>query len=199
MPRLISCVIVILVLLTPPVPASAQTPRPVSGQPPRPERPYRGLFGGGTGDTEQLLTVSASAGGGYDDNLIADARGDSNRPHPSDLNTTYRGAVGQFSGHLEYSLDRDWLTVGASGGSSARYYPSLNSDILRRDYGTAATTVRLATGLSANASATYSPYSFASLFPAPGDPSSVDAPVFDEDFASSTPAPLHIWRGPRLQ
>ena len=41
---------------------------------PAPERPYRGLFGSGTVDTEQLSDgVSASVGGGYDDNLVADA------------------------------------------------------------------------------------------------------------------------------
>ena len=44
-------------------------------QAPRPERPFRGLFGGGVGNTEQSLTAHASLGGSYDDNLLAEARG----------------------------------------------------------------------------------------------------------------------------
>ena len=166
-----------LALLMSVVPASAQAPRP--------ERPYRGLFGGGIGDTEQLLTASASLGGGYDDNLLADARGENSRPQPSDLNTTFRGSVGQFSGSLQYSLSRSRLDFGASGGTSARYYPSLARDIVRRDHANLATTVRLAAGLSANASAAYSPYSLASLFAATSDAGLGDSAVFDEELASS--------------
>ena len=44
----------------------------------RPERPYRGLFGGGGGavssDVEQSLTATASVGGGFDTSVLADAR-----------------------------------------------------------------------------------------------------------------------------
>lgn len=177
MPHCLSCAVVSLALLMCVVSASAQTPRP--------ERPYRGLFGGGIGDTEQLLTASASFGGGYDDNLLADARGENSRPQRSDLDTTFRGAVGQFSGGLQYSLSRSRLDFGASGGTSARYYPSLNRDIVRRDNASLAASVRLVRGLSANASATYSPYSLASLFVAPGDPGLGDSAVFDEELASS--------------
>ena len=39
----------------------------------RPERPYRGIFGGGVGDAEQLLTVNFGVSGGYDDNILANA------------------------------------------------------------------------------------------------------------------------------
>ena len=166
-----------LALLMSVVPAFAQAPRA--------ERPYRGLFGGGIGDTEQLLTASASFGGGYDDNLIADARGQDSLPQASDLNTTFRGSVGQVSGGLQYSLRRSRLDFGATGGTSARYYPSLGRDLVRRDNASVGTTVRLVAGLSANASAAYAPYSLASLFAVSGDPSVGDSGPFDDDFASS--------------
>ena len=41
----------------------------------RPERPYRGLFGGGGGssDMEQSLTATASVGGGFDTSVLQDA------------------------------------------------------------------------------------------------------------------------------
>ena len=41
----------------------------------RPERPYRGLFGSGTSETGQMLSVGASLGSGWDDDLEANARG----------------------------------------------------------------------------------------------------------------------------
>ena len=44
---------------------------PAAAQAPRPERPYRGLFGGGVGDVEQSLIWNGSTGGGYDDNVLA--------------------------------------------------------------------------------------------------------------------------------
>lgn len=88
---------------------------PAHAQLPRPERPYRGLFGGGTGNWEQSLVANASIGGGWDDNLVADARGD--RPaRPNDLNTSARGGLGQFSGALAYSLSRSRLSVSAKIG-----------------------------------------------------------------------------------
>ena len=46
---------------------------PAEAQSPRSERPYRGLFAGDTGNAEQLLTFSASFGGGYDDDIFANS------------------------------------------------------------------------------------------------------------------------------
>ena len=47
---------------------------------PRSERPYRGLFAGDTGNARQLLTLSASFGGGYDDDVFANQAGSSPPP-----------------------------------------------------------------------------------------------------------------------
>jgi hypothetical protein len=53
--------------------ATALADVPAYAQAPRPERPYRGLFGSNTANLDQQLAASASVGGGYDDNLLADA------------------------------------------------------------------------------------------------------------------------------
>src|SRR5262245_34279925 len=101
------------------VPAYAQTPRA--------DRPYRGLFGSSSSDFGQLLTVSGSVGGGWDNNLIADARG-LQGVRLSDLNTNHRGGVGTVSASLAYELARDRWNARASAGSAGRYYPSLRTD-----------------------------------------------------------------------
>jgi hypothetical protein len=139
---------------------------PAHAQLPRPERPYRGLFGGGTGNWDQSLVATASAGAGWDDNLIADARGGTGRARQSDLDRSFRGSVAQASAGLQYSLSRNRLSLGATAGTTGRYYPSLTDDILRRDSASAFATVRITGGLSAHAGAAYMPYSLASLLSA---------------------------------
>jgi outer membrane translocation and assembly module TamA len=74
--RILSVLVVVATLVVA-APAGAQTPRS--------ERPYRGLFAGDTGNAQQLLTLSASLGGGYDDNIFANG---------SDLGFNLRHAVG---------------------------------------------------------------------------------------------------------
>jgi hypothetical protein len=163
----------------------------VGAQPARPERPYRGLFAGDVGDTSQLLTASASLGAGWDDNLAADALG-RNRPIVTDLNTSNRGVLGQFTGALSYSLNVTRMTIAATAATSVRYYPSLDKDFFRRDNLSMSVGAPLGAGFSANAMASYGPYNLLSLYPAlfaaddgtgvidPGDP------LIDPDSAAST-------------
>ena len=62
-----SCSVMALLALMA-VPAWAQTYRP--------QRPYRGLFGGGAGEAQQQgLVATASVAAGWDDNLVADLTG----------------------------------------------------------------------------------------------------------------------------
>jgi hypothetical protein len=89
-------------------------------------------------------------------------------------------------------LSRNRLSVAASAGTTARYYPSLTDDVLRRDSASLSAVVRIAEGLSANASAAYLPYSLSSLLASSLDPvaSSLDPDVDDlavpdADFVSS--------------
>lgn len=153
---------------------------PAWAQRPRPQRPYRGLFGGGVGATEQLLTATASLGGGFSDNLVVGLRG-GGRPRVSDANTSFRGGSAQFSGSLSYSLDLRRVTVNANAGTTASYFPSLGIGILRRDSARVNASAQLASWLSANAFASYRPFSLSPLFAADPEasPQDADAPVAD--------------------
>jgi hypothetical protein len=110
---------------------------------PQSNRPYRGLFGGGVGDTEQLLTLGLNAGGGYDSSVFVDNRSDPTAPvvdpaapvvdplapgldptAPVVFGRTHSGfAAG--SANLEYSLNRSSFTFSGSGGGALSYYPVL--------------------------------------------------------------------------
>ena len=59
--------------LSQPEQALAQSPTGLAPRA-RPERPYRGLFGGGQGDTAQSLTFDGSIGG-YQELVAADRQG----------------------------------------------------------------------------------------------------------------------------
>src|SRR5688500_8910763 len=87
---------------------------PAAAQQPRPARPYRGLFGGGMGDTEQVLTLTGSVGVGYDDNVLADQSGTGGLG--TDPRIDQSGTFQQMSGGLTYSLERTRVSLGASLG-----------------------------------------------------------------------------------
>lgn len=149
----------------------------------RPERPYRGLFAGGVGESEQLLTATASVGAGWDDNLVADAIG--RNVLVSDVNQQFRGGLSTASAGLAYSLNRARVGVGASAGTTARYYPSLAHRVIRRDYGSIGTSANLGAGFSAHAAASYQPYTLRSLSPWLFEPRLGDSAIADEDLPAS--------------
>jgi hypothetical protein len=85
-------------------------------------RPYRGLFGGGYSNTEQLLSLGLNAGGGYDSSVFVDDREDPTAPVV--FSRTHSGfAAGSAS--LDYSLNRPSFAFSASGGGGLSYYPVL--------------------------------------------------------------------------
>jgi hypothetical protein len=139
---------------------------PLAAQSPRSERPYRGLFGGsgGEGDTSQSLTARGNLGVGYDDSLLAASRGNS-RPRPDDLNTPLSGGLSQFSGSLTYTLAFTGLSIDALAGTTARYYPSIEREIVSRNHLRTAASVSLPAGFSVSGMVEYRPQSLASLFP----------------------------------
>jgi hypothetical protein len=101
---------------------------------PQSNRPYRGLFGGGVGDTEQLLTLGLNAGGGYDTSVfvsnptapVVDPTAPVVDPTaPVVFGRTHSGfAAG--SANLQYSLNRSSFSFSGSGGGALSYYPVLN-------------------------------------------------------------------------
>jgi hypothetical protein len=94
----------------------------------RPERPYRGVYAGGTSESAQVLSVSGSAGVGYDTNPQQSAAeagfGTIGAPTTSD-----GSFYNQFSGSLSYSAGLDRVTFGASGSASGRLYPELDTPV----------------------------------------------------------------------
>ena len=93
---------------------------PALAQPPRPERPYRGLFGSGVGDADELLAASGSIFGGYDDNVYADMLGDSGAVTQGGASA---GTVAGASGSLAYSFRTEPITFGLSLGSRYSLLP----------------------------------------------------------------------------
>ena len=141
-------------------PAAAQQQPPT-----RPERPYRGLFGGGVGNAEQLLTVNLSLGGGYDDNVLADpavSGGGGGDPRRS-----RGGSIGTAGAQLTYSLSRTRAGVNASIGTSSRYYPDMNDRSLGSHSGRVGAFLHLGQGtrLVASHSTSYQPFLTLGLFP----------------------------------
>jgi len=150
----------------------------------RSERPYRGLFAGGVGETEQSLTATGSLGTGWDTNLVADALGRRNG-RISDVGSRFRGGVTTGSAVLSYSLNRAAVGLGATAGTTARYYPSLGGRIIRREYASVGAGGSLGAGFSAQAGASYQPYSLRSMMPSLFEPRLVDPVIVDEDFPTS--------------
>jgi hypothetical protein len=94
-------------------PAQAQTPKP------RPERPYRGLFGGGVGNAEQILKLNVSFSSGYDDDVTAGEQGGPGNPRSDSPASVFsRGAAA-----LSYSLIRTKISFQATGTAATSYVP----------------------------------------------------------------------------
>jgi hypothetical protein len=150
------CVALLLVLLA---------ARPVSAQAERPERPYRGLFGGGVGNTEQLLTFTMDFGAGYDGNVLVGLGGDAAvSVQPGRL---VRSRFEQASAGLAYSLKRSRVGFTASAGDTATYYPALSQPLVQTESGSVGGSLQIASGTSVTASesATYGPLYFLAAFP----------------------------------
>lgn len=150
----------------------------------RAERPYRGLFAGGIGQTSQLLTATGSLGTGWSDNLLVDPQGGSDFL-PGQSGSQFRGGVYTVSGVLSYSLNLGALGIGATAGTTGQYYSSSTGEFVRRDYANVGGSAPLGKGLSVRGSASYQPYSLRSVFPGLLDPVLGDPAIVDEDFPAS--------------
>jgi hypothetical protein len=153
MNRIILSAVAISVVLVSAPSASAQTP-----QESRPERPYRGLYGGGTDQSQQVLSVNGSAGAGYDTNASANQSEAGLLAQPT---TSADGsAFGSLSGGLSYSGDFSSATVGASMSSSARYYADQATTLTTSHAGSAGLNLELGrkTKASGSASVSYQPF-----------------------------------------
>jgi hypothetical protein len=93
--------------------------------------------------------------------------------------------LGTASASLNYSLNKERVSARASAGNNTRYYPSLGSEFVNRQYLFGATSWGVGKGLAVGAQASYQPYSLGALYPMLVDPRTGDE-IIDEDFASST-------------
>ena len=147
----------------------ASSAQPVFAQapPPRADRPYRGLFASGLGDSEQSLVAQGSVGGGYDSNVLADLAGGGIAGSATDPRIARRGAVGSVSASLSYALSRERVSFGASVGESSRYYPKNSEEFIHSYTETVGVNYRPTnrTTIAANQFIAYQPFMLSSLFP----------------------------------
>jgi hypothetical protein len=124
--------------------AYAQPPAPDPSTPVRvlTQRPYRGLFGGGSGQMTQSLTLGLSMGGGFDSSVYVDNRADPNAVVPS---TRRHSSFLQGSASLDYMLNRETVSFGAGGGVAGAYYPALHRPVTPRYFADARATWRAST------------------------------------------------------
>jgi hypothetical protein len=157
--------------------------RPASAQGFRPERPYRGLFGGGIGDTSQKVTANASAAAGYDDNLQAASRGSTTTGREDGIS----GTLTHMSGSIAYTANQATWSMGASLGLSGRYYPRTEPDFYHSTGGRLnfAKSLGERTSFTAGASATNHPYIFTTVFPTAFEPEIDEDLVPDPELVGS--------------
>jgi hypothetical protein len=166
---------------------------PALAQSPRSNRPYRGLFGGGVGSTEQLLTATVNTSAGYDDDVLL-ASGGNNRPTPG--NTT-ASTIGSVSGGLSYSLSKAKAAFSAGYNGSVSFYPWLNDPSYQDHYvshsasGGGSYELSNRTRFSGGASISFQPLYYLVEFPAMADPIA-DVPVMTDPSIpeSALPAPV---------
>ena len=131
------------ILLAGTITAAAQTPQQQS----RPERPYRGLYASGTDEAAHVLSVSGSAGGGYDTSASR-AASESGLLTPGNPEGSGGSFYNQLSGGLTYSGRMDRFSAGAALSTSARLYSQSDLPITASH----AASGGLSTGLWHNAS-----------------------------------------------
>ncbi|HUL71536.1 MAG TPA: hypothetical protein VLT86_00435 [Vicinamibacterales bacterium] len=143
------------------VPVSAQVAAPL---PPRPDRPYRGLYGGDTANAQQLLTVSASLAGGYDDDIFAGTGNTTGAP-PAGAGGSSSFISG--SAQLGYSIAKSKASFYADYGTGTGYYPGLQEPTVLHHGASVGTSVRLGkhSSFSAGQSESYQPLYFWSWLP----------------------------------
>ena len=120
---------------------------PALAQPPRPERPYRGLFGSGVGDADELLAASGSILAGTTTTVCRHAgrqRSQSRKAAPA------RVLLRARPGRSHTRSERSAITFGRLSAPGTRYYPDTSDDLVTATQGglTLTASPRLGTSLS---------------------------------------------------
>ena len=166
----------------------------------RAERPYRGLFASGLTETKQSLIVSASAGGGYDDNLLLDASGIGG-VGSVDPRIAKSGQLATVDGSIVYAYTGDRGSFGSSASSMLRYYTGQRDPSVAAHNANVRGTWRFGrrTTLAGRQSAAYQPYTFTSIFPTLINPVLDEPAQIDIDQATSRREYLSVDSAAELQ
>nr|MBA3270185.1 hypothetical protein [Acidobacteriota bacterium] len=134
-----------------------------SAQSARSERPYRGLFAGGTGDVGRSLIASGSLSAGYLNNVLDEGFSDGSIVGPIG-GSAQRGALTQASALLGYSQNSSKLSIDASVATSVRHLLTGNQPLARGLQARLGFSVPLhrRTTFSAGTSVMYQPYVYTS-------------------------------------
>jgi hypothetical protein len=178
-----SVVVALAVLTARPASAQQQTPPPGQQDPNAPvrvltQRPYRGVFGSGYSETEQILTLGLNIGGGYDSSVFVDNRQDPNATTPLGRS---KSGFGSGSANINYSLNRQVVSFSAGAGGALSYYPAIDDPYAHRYFADVGASWRISTGagLSASYSAAYRPLQHLSSLPGVIDPTLGPGNPFD--------------------
>lgn len=162
---------------------------PLFAQRSRAERPYRGLFGSGSGGEGSSLVATGSLSAGVNDTLGTPAADPG-----SDVTAAPNGGFGNVSGGLSYSLGARTFGFSASGGVTGRYFPD-RSGLLRSTQARLTGNGQLGarTTFTVGAGVNHQPWDFQSLYPGlfggvqsvPSLPS-LDPSVAGENFLTAT-------------
>jgi hypothetical protein len=171
--------------------------RPASAQAERPERPYRGLFGGGVGNTEQLLTFTINFGAGYDSDILVGQGGGAVSVLPVDPRRAVKSTFEQASTGLAYSLSHSRVGFSASAGNSASYYPALAQPLVQTQSASVGGSLQIAsrTSVTASESATYGPLYFLTSFPVFGQSQQGQPVVLNETLGARVENHLALMTG----
>jgi hypothetical protein len=183
-----------------------QQPSPQQPDPSEPirvftQRPYRGVFGGGYSETEQLLTLGLNMGGGFDSSVFVDNRPNTTPTVPTvpttptppttpvtPVSPVSRDESGFVSGsaNLSYRLNRESLSFSAGAGGAYSYYPGINEPGARRYYADAGASWLMSTrtALSGGFAVSYQPMYHLSPLPGVVDPNLGPGNPFDATIGS---------------
>jgi hypothetical protein len=146
------------------------------------------VFGGGVSDTEQLLTLGANIGGGFDSSLLT-----ATSPTAGDASAVQRtqSSFAQGSVNLDYSLNRRSIGFTASGGTAASYYPVIKyRPVAARHYVNAGGSYQMSTRASVTGrySLDFRPFQPLTVLPGPvvGDAALGPTNLFDNAFGGES-------------
>jgi hypothetical protein len=152
----------------------------------RPGRPYRGLFGGRVDNPEQLLTLSGTAGIGYDTNVLLETGGFGGGTGDPRAGTS--SVYESLGASLSYTLHKGRIDFGASSWTDARYYQELSGGWVPAYGGSIATTFHTSkkSHVRADYHLTYQPFLTLIFLPALNEPELGQAPPPNLDFGAES-------------